>query len=138
MALAIKKYPLKLPWSLLQPIMYCHVLQQSGYHKYTKYCWSNFPLKRGKTVYNSKSLVGGCRLHIATQLRFRLLRGFVRRLLPCTTSCRRCPPHLAARGLLPVYLIRNAMLAFHPALETQASRFNNSSFIIQTFITHNS
>lgn len=47
MALAIKKYPLKLPWSPLQPIMYCHVLQQSGYHKYTKYCRSNFASKQG-------------------------------------------------------------------------------------------
>lgn len=37
MALAIKKYALKLPWYPLQPVMYCHVLQQNGYHKYTKY-----------------------------------------------------------------------------------------------------
>lgn len=133
MALAIKKYPLKLPWYPLQPVMYCHVLQQNGYHKYTKYPGAFFHSNRRDKTRKEAQDEEGLSAAAPWSAAVPAAPGFraAHRLQ------RRRPPYPAAFQLL---LRHNACVSTN-IVSQQILRFNKDrkrKHCVSTFIIHHS
>lgn len=116
--------------------MYCHVLQQNGYHKYTKYHGAFFYLNGRAKPAKQNRIKRGCQLQRPDQLQFRLLRGSVLRTASCVGALRIRQPFdfygdtmVETQALcLNKYHVStgtgNTGIAFQEVLETQALRFN--------------